>query len=107
MQFRKNKLVKILFLTTSLVIFVSCGGWSSKEKSEFVHECKGETSDEAVIDECKCLYKVVSKEFTYQEVVDIGLKDFSVFKNQSQPEDSKLKRITPSISECYKSKEVK
>ena len=107
MQFRKNKLVKILFFTSSLFILISCGGWSSKEKSEFIHECKGETSDEAVIDECKCLYKVISKEFTYQEVADIGLKDFFDFRSQSQPEDAKLKRITPSILECYKAKEVK
>ncbi len=106
MHFRKNKLVKILFFITSLFIFISCGGWSSKEKSEFIHTCRGDKTDDAEIQKCKCVYKVVSQEFTYQEYKDMSLRSIDDFNRKSQPEDSRFKKITSLISECFKNKET-
>ena len=107
MHFRKNELVKILFFITSVFIFISCGGWSTKEKSEFIHDCKGDKLDDATIEKCKCVYKAISQEFTYQESQDMGLTDLGDFNDKSQPKDSRLEAITPSIKECYKNKEAK
>ena len=92
------RLIKICIFSVSAFIFISCGGWASKERAEFMQECKGGSDKEELISLCGCVYEFIADEFTYEEYKNINELDFNSF---SSSDNEKLKRITPDIRECY------
>ena len=92
------RIVKTFTILISTLIFISCGGWASKEKSEFIQECKGGSDKEELIGLCKCVYEIVSDEFSYEEYKIMSELDSNSFSNS---DNSRLKEITPDIKSCY------
>jgi len=92
------RITRTITILISALIFISCGGWASKEKSEFIQECKGGSDKEELIRLCKCVYKVVSSEFSYEEYKIMSELDFNSFSNS---DNNSLKEITPDIKSCY------
>ena len=92
------RIIKILPFLIGCFIFTSCGGWASKEKSEFIQDCKGGSDKEELISLCKCVYEVVSDEFTYAEFKVLNELDYNSFSSE---DDIRLREITPDIKKCY------
>ena len=81
-----------------LNLFVSCGGWDSKERAEFLQACKGGLDKEDLASLCECVYDNVANEFTYKEYKKLSDLDFHSY---TAKENERLKKITPDIKECY------
>lgn len=93
------KIIKLKPLGLMLILtMISCGGWASKEKSEFIQECKGSSEKQEDIDFCNCVFESISKKFTYADYKKISVKEHSEF---TETENDNLKSITPEIIDCY------
>ena len=93
------KTIKLKFVWSIFILtMISCTGWASKEKSEFIQECKGSSEKKEDIDFCNCVFEALSDKFTYSEYKQISVKAHSEF---TLNEDEKLKDITPKIIDCY------
>ena len=118
------KLSYLIIITLFTLFFVSCGNqWSSKEKSEFTHDCTGGDSDnEKKIAECECIFEVISSGFSYEEAKALEDAFDALYSDSSKPQDAeeslnsenlqtnetladlrfKLEKKTRKIKRCYK-----
>ena len=92
------RIIKTSALLIIGFIFISCGGWASKEKSEFIQDCKGGSDKEELISLCKCVYDIVSDEFTYSEFKVLNELPYDSFSSE---DNIRLEKITPDIKKCY------
>ena len=92
------RLKKIFTFTIIIALFISCGGWDSKERAEFLQECRGGLDKEDLASLCECVYDNVANEFTYNEYKKLSDLDYHSF---TAKENERLKKITPDIKECY------
>ena len=100
--------MKIFYLITiTLLAFclIACGSqWSSKEEAEFIHKCVGGNSDnEKKNSQCKCVFEIVSSEFSYEESKELA-SSYSETKYQETEQDSRLKKLQSEIKKCLSKK---
>jgi hypothetical protein len=100
--------LKISYLITIILLalcLIACGDqWSSKEEAEFIHKCVGGDSDnEKKNDQCKCIFEIVSSEFSYEESKELD-SSYSETKYQETEQDSRLKKLQSKIKKCFSKK---